>query len=318
MRKRLLIILLLVLLMFPMGVFAKKCDTSLIKIEKVSISEKSDKVVEVKPPQFEDKKLTINVKFKEVGDSITYKLLIKNDSKEDFELGEEIDKETDYIEYKVKSGSGIIKAGKEKEFYVQITYKKKVEAKSFDQGKYLENASIPFDLSSNLETSVINSNNQNNVIFIIISVMVILVTLFVKGITNKVSTRKYLFVLLPLLLIPITVSALCNCKIEVDANIEIDNPIPTIKVKYVNCGTLIDGNYEYREGMTLKEWVYSDYLNDWVTKRVTQLGVSEEEKVTKMQLERQYLLEDLVQKVTHDENYIIKNNDVLEYNNSEC
>lgn len=318
-RKIITTFFLLLVYIVPTGIYAKTCDEESVTIEKITISEKSNNTIEVTPPKLKNKKLSFDIKFKEVGDSITYKITVKNDSKEDIALSEEdIDKDTNYIEYILKSGSGIVKSGKEKDFYLQITYKNKVELKSYNEGKFIENQSIPFDLTGNIETSIINAHNKSNLIIIFISLGVIVVTLVGQVILKKVILKKNFIWIIGLLLIPGVVRALCNYSIKIDAKIEIDNPVPTFKVKYVNCGTLIDGDFEFREGMTIKEWVGSEYLNTWLDKRMKDLGVGKDEIITKSQMERQYLLEDIVTKITQDENYIIKNKDVLEYNNPDC
>lgn len=81
MKFRLLLIpFILFMLFIPIVGRAENCDLDKIKIQSVSIKDKSNSVIEVEPPKIDGKNIKVNLKMTSVGDSMEYSLILKNDS----------------------------------------------------------------------------------------------------------------------------------------------------------------------------------------------------------------------------------------------
>ena len=77
MKKR--ILLLLLILLIPFIVQAQTCDENDIKISTIEKGTNTGAVEEIQEPVINGRKIKLDLKMKNVGDSIEYKLFIKND-----------------------------------------------------------------------------------------------------------------------------------------------------------------------------------------------------------------------------------------------
>ena len=221
MKKILLIIICLLLL--PIGVFAKECDTSKIAIKSVTQTNKSNDVTELEEATFKDKTIGVNLSFVNVKDYIEYRLVVKNDSDEDYEFDKNsVALNLDYMEYSLTSedSSNIIKSGQEKTLLLRVQYKTAVDPDKYINGKYQEDKNLGMNLSNRESVS-----NPKTSTYVIIVLLVVGLLLIGSVIVLKGSTRtKLLSLLLVLSLIPITTLAICKCELKVDSKIEINEP----------------------------------------------------------------------------------------------
>ena len=221
MKKTLLILICLLLL--PIGVFAKECDTSKITIKSVEVNNKYGSVEEKTQPTFKDKTIGVDLFFVDVDDYIEYTLVIKNDSDEDYEFDKNsVALNLDYMKYSLKSEdtSNIIKAGEEKKILLRVTYDNLVDNDKFTNGVYKEEKNLALNLSNREVVS-----NPKTSTYVIIVLLVVGLLLIGSIIVLKGSTRtKLLSLLLVLSLIPITTLAICKCELKVDSKIEINEP----------------------------------------------------------------------------------------------
>ena len=77
----------------------------------------------------------------EVGNQIEYKIIVKNDSNEDYELDKNSFKlNSDYMDYTIESedNSNIIKANSSKTIYLKVVYNKEIPIDQFESGTYNE------------------------------------------------------------------------------------------------------------------------------------------------------------------------------------
>ena len=149
--KKLILPVILFLMLMPFMVNAETCDLDKITIDSVTIKEKTDNVTEVEQPIIEGKKIKVNLKVMEVNDSIEYKITIKNDSNEDYELGKNsLNVNSDYIEYTLKTADDglIVKSGETKDVYLKVQYKNEVPDNEFSDGKFNDNKSFVLNLSN--------------------------------------------------------------------------------------------------------------------------------------------------------------------------
>ena len=154
MNKKMMLVLLLSLIT-PLIVKAETCEPEKVTIQSVEINTKTDNVTEKSSPVFKNRDLNLDLKMIEVGDSIEYKMIVKNDSNEDYELDKtSLNTSSDYIEYTfdMKDNDKIIKAGETKEVYLRVQYKNEVSPDSFTNGIYHDNK----NLMVNLETEETN------------------------------------------------------------------------------------------------------------------------------------------------------------------
>ena len=96
----------------PIFVNAESCDSDKIAISSITIESKSDSVEELDEATASGKNINLNLSMSKVGDNIKYKIIVKNDSNEDYELDKTSLKiNSDYIDYVIESedNSSIIK-----------------------------------------------------------------------------------------------------------------------------------------------------------------------------------------------------------------
>ncbi len=97
-------IILLIILLFPFGVLADTCNSSNISISNISLLEKSDNVNEVIDATVKDKDINIDLTMFQVGDKAKYKVELKNDSNEDYEIDRNsLSSISNYFEYSFES-----------------------------------------------------------------------------------------------------------------------------------------------------------------------------------------------------------------------
>ena len=90
MKKILFSVLMIGLVLNIVKVSAETCNPDKISIESISIEEKNSNTKELEEVTIEEKNIRLNLSMVEVGDNIRYKMIIKNDSTEDYKLGENI------------------------------------------------------------------------------------------------------------------------------------------------------------------------------------------------------------------------------------
>ena len=225
MKKILLVILFL--LLFPSMVLAKDtCNSNDIKIEEIRVEEKEGYTEEVTPVSIDNNKINLNLEMYNVGESITYKIKVKNNSNNDYYFTKDsFNLNTDYIEYSLLNDSEVIKSNEEKEIELKITYKNKTPEDEFN-----ENNMMSITLS---DTPLSNPSTKRTISLIL---LVIFITIIVITINKNKKLSKVL-IGLTLCFIPLSIKALCTINLEVNANITINEkeaiflPGPEVNVK---------------------------------------------------------------------------------------
>lgn len=130
--KKFLIILLVLL---PIIVSAEDCNDNNITIESIKVENKSENVKEINSATVDGKNINLDLSMSDVGDSIKYRILVKNDSNDDYELNKKsFNISSDYIDYSIDTDnkSNIVKAKSSKTVYLNVEYKNKVEDEKFN------------------------------------------------------------------------------------------------------------------------------------------------------------------------------------------
>ena len=224
MKKILLVILFL--LLFPSIVLAKDtCNNNDIKIEKIAILEKEGYTEELTPVSIDNNRINLNIEMYNVGESITYKIKVKNNSNNDYYFTKDsFNLNTDYIKYSLLNDSEVIKSNEEKSIQLKIMYKEKIPEDEFN-----ENNRMSITLS---DTPLTNPSTKR-------TINLILLVTFVTTIIFIIRNKKLSKVLIGLILcfIPISIKALCTVNLEINVNITINKkeatflPGPEVNVK---------------------------------------------------------------------------------------
>ncbi len=225
--KKILLSILLLIFFVPFIVNAETCDTSKISISSIKIEESSDNVTEIDEATASGKNINLNLAMSEVGDSINYKVVIKNDSNEDYELNKNsLNISSDYIDYVLESEdhSNIIKANSSKVVYLKVNYANEVPEEKFESGTFNDNIVMTLNLSSEdltNEFKILDNPETGTQVQILFIVLIISTVLMV--ISKKKKGIKLIIVISSAVIIPISVQALCKYKISIESNVSITN-----------------------------------------------------------------------------------------------
>ena len=260
--KKNLILVIICILFIPIVVNAEECNSSSIKIESISIKDKSKYVEELSNATFKDNKLNLDIKMYDIKDYINYELIVKNESNEDFFFDENsLNINSNYFDYSIsyKDNSNKIKADAKKTIYLKIQYKKEVESDKYFSGKYIDTNNLIVNLS-NTNQIFINPLTKNNSINLLLGIVLIVQVLLFFSWTKKKGT-SYMLLLGLALLIPINTYALCKCRLDIDSNITIGKVKPnpcTYNGELVQGAEYVNGQYTYRymqENFDYYEWL---------------------------------------------------------------
>jgi len=202
----------LFLLLFPSMVLAQDtCNNDDIKIEEIKVEEKEGYTEELTPVNIDNNKINLNIEMYNVGESITYKIKVKNNSNNDYYFTKDsFNLNTDYLEYSLLNNSEVIKSNEEKSIQLKIMYKEKIP-----EDEFTENNMMSITLS---DTPLSNPSTKRSLILIFLVISITLVVIFL----NK--NKKLNKVLIGILIcsIPLSIKALCTINLEINANITIN------------------------------------------------------------------------------------------------
>ena len=238
------------MLIIPFITNAEECSNDSVKIQSISIKDKSEYVEELSDTTFKDNKLNLDLKMYDVGDYIEYELKVKNDSNEDYYLNKDsLDINSDYFEYSItfSDNSNKIEPNTEKTIYLRVEYKNEVEKDKFFSGKYVSNNTVTLkSINTKNSNSITNplTNNNKLTIFLFILLIIQLLLYF----TRDKRINKIMILLLGILL-PFEVAALCNFELDINSNITIGKVKPnpcTYDGELVQGTEYVNGQFTYR------------------------------------------------------------------------
>ncbi len=251
-------LLLFLLLIVPVFVTAKTCDNSQIYISSITADNQE---LEVKPATTNDKTANINLKMTNLGDTIKYKIIIENKSNDDYDLDNSINIKSNYIDYSIKSedNSKTIKAKTSKTLILKVEYKKQIPENLFNNGKYNVNKNISFNiLPQKNEININPSTGSKSMIIVIILLILLLEGALIIAKRGK-AIKLSILLIGTILLIPISINAICKTQIKISSNIVIDD-IATFNVE--DDGTIT--TMKFRKGMTWADFLNSEYnIKNW-------------------------------------------------------
>lgn len=149
---------------------------------------------------------------------------LKNSSNKDYEveMGNTFD-EKEYIRYDFSfdGDSKVLKGNSEKVIYVTLTYTKEVPSTELVDGKYEEDNSMVINLSYGEE----DNPETGGLIYGVLALIVLFGIVFVLSSTIYKAKNNSIpmYIIIGLLLIPITIYALEKITINLDTHVEIEN-----------------------------------------------------------------------------------------------
>ena len=218
--KKTIIQILLLIILLPILVNAETCDTDKISISSIIVNNKSDTVEELDKATVTGKNINLNVSMYNVGDNIEYKILVKNDSNEDYELENNMSSmSSDYINYTLNSedNTNIVKAKTSKVVYLKINYANEVPEDKFESGTFNDNKSMIINLSTE---DIIKNPNTGTQLYLLLFNIIVLVSILLYILYKKKKYKKIMILIISLsIIIPIGVYAVCKCEINISSNV---------------------------------------------------------------------------------------------------
>ena len=217
MKKKLILLLLLILI--PISA---KADGE-VKITNIELLDKTEKTEILDEPTYSLRKANFNIKFSEVGDYAKYKVTVKNESNEDYEVSNETKfLDSEYIKYEFSyDNSNILKAGETKDLQLIFTYNKEVPEEMYQEGKYTSNNMMELELVNDyIIVSVPKTYKGYTKAMLILGITAIVVAIILLIIIKNKKIKT--LIILGLVTLPITAYALQKISIEINAKIEIE------------------------------------------------------------------------------------------------
>ena len=256
------VLLLMFIMIMPLIVNAETCDINKLSIQSISVENKSENIEEIEKATIEDKKIKLNLNMSEVGDNIKYKLIINNNSSEDFKLSEDsINNNSDYINYSLKfeDNSNVIKANSSKIVFLITEYKKEVPDEEFESGTYNDNKILSLNLV-NLENEINLTNPKTGVkIFLLVIALLVLFGLIYFFLQRKKNITLVLLIIGLIMIVPYSINAMCKIDLKIESKVEITNNKFTGTIYRYNKILLHNGS-NIQKGYLLKNG-YNEYIS---------------------------------------------------------
>ena len=267
--KRLILLILILIMFLPIYVTAETCDTDKISISSISLKEKSDNVEELNEATANGNNIILNLSMSEVGDNIKYKIAVKNDSNEDYELdNNSFNISSNYIDYILESddNSNIVKANSSKTVYLKVEYKNQVPEDLFESGIYSDNKTMTVNLSTGDISAPDTLKNPETGVqsYILITSILLLISGSLCVLLKKRSSTKFMILIIGTTIIaPLSVFALCKIEIAIDSKVSI------VDINYVST---MYGVYSSEKQLYLNQTIPNtvnlrltpnDAMNDW-------------------------------------------------------
>lgn len=223
--KKISYFLLLIVLFIPLVVNAEECDNDKVSISSITLENKSGNVEELNDANISNNSINLDLNMSNIGDNIKYRIIIKNDSNNDYLLNKKSVKvSSNYVDYNIESSdnTNIFKSKTAKAFYLNVLYKNQVPYNLFSNGSIDDNVTMKLNLSSD------NIQNPNTGVMYYIFIVFVIIMLIVMSFAFKKKRKNNRFEFLIIgfaLLVPIGVRALCSVDLNINSNIKIDKPI---------------------------------------------------------------------------------------------
>lgn len=219
--KKILIPLITLILFIPCIVNAETCENDKVYIDSISL-DKNTNVNEIEEATANGKNIDLNLGMSEVGDNIRYKIIVKNDSTEDYVLDKNsINISSKYIDYTIESdNNNVVKAKSSKTIYLRVNYSHQVPADAFEGGIVNDDINMKVNLSTN--DNILNPNTGIKYILFISLIVLVMISLLIIFKKKRLS-KVMIFIIGLSMFIPISAYALCRCDISINSNVFISD-----------------------------------------------------------------------------------------------
>ena len=231
-RFKLILTIFFITVLIPFIVNAESCDMDKISIDSVTMNEKSDNVVEIDNATINRNIINVNLSMLDVGDSIEYKVLVKNRDNKDYKINNiSFDMDNNYIDSSIidKDGSDIIKANSSKNIYLKIKYANEVSDEDFESRIFNDTQTMTVNLATRKSTpiptqilDIIKNPNTGEATFLIIILLLLISGLAFILAMKKEYTKFIVLIIGTSIIIPLGVYAICEAQIKINLNIKID------------------------------------------------------------------------------------------------
>ena len=204
-----------------------------ISIKSIELISKDEDVEILSDTTSDNLTLNINLRFYNTGDFVKYKIIVENNTDEDYVLSNKnIYDENKLVKYEFifDKNDDVLKAKSKKEFYLNVVYEKEIT------NKLLNNESN-YSTSNTIELSLVKKQlpvieeikevvkemiveNPNTTDKILITVIAIIIAITITYILKRYKKTRYL-ILIGILSIPFISRAINKITIEINENIEI-------------------------------------------------------------------------------------------------
>jgi hypothetical protein len=233
-----------------------------VKIKEVELVDKTDGIEAEEKPEFENLKINFNLNFSKVDEFVKYKVIVENSADKDYEIDDTTSfSDGEYIKYEFSyDGEKIVKSKGTKEFFITISYNKRVPLSEYVDGKFKEKNSMTINLSNETEEK---NPYTATLPYIVVILAIISIILFVIAFKMK---RSLTLTIAIIFFMPAVIFALEKISIQIEANIEIEPRVETMKIVDFNCTVLnqiTENTYEYIDGMTWTDIQESEYADQF-------------------------------------------------------
>ncbi len=233
-----------------------------VKIKEVELVDKTDGIEAEEKPEFENLKINFNLNFSKVDEFVKYKVIVENSADKDYEIDDTTSfSDGEYIKYEFSyDGEKIVKSKGTKEFFITISYNKRVPLSEYVDGKFKEKNSMTINLSNETEEK---NPYTSTLPYIVVILAIISIILFVIAFKMK---RSLMLTIAILFFMPAVIFALEKISIQIEANIEIEPRVETMKIVDNSCtvrNQITERTYEYIDGMTWNDIQNSEYANQF-------------------------------------------------------
>lgn len=226
--KKYLFTLLFFIAFTPLIIKAETCDKEAVKIESIECIDKSRNIKNCDGAVInDDNDIELNLDVYEVGDNATYEIIIKNDSDDDYELNKnDFNLNSDYIDYEFepKNDTNVLGANTSNTVYLTIEYANEVPREQFENGEFIDNKNVKVNILA-VQNELINPETRTGA-YILIGVLIIAISSTLYVLLKKKRYKEFMALLITsLVVIPITVYAICSYDIDLSSSVNIhDEP----------------------------------------------------------------------------------------------
>ena len=223
-------ILLFIVLLFPFFVLAEDtCREDDIKIDSIILEQTQGSIEQTITPSNDNNQINLGLKAREINDSITYKVIIKNTSNHNYAFDKN-SFSTNYLKYDItyEGGSDVIKAGETKIIHLNVQYINQPSSENLTNGVLINQPKVTFSLQKEENKTIIEEVikeiiNPETKDSIGIYILILIISLTIVLASRKFKKARYTTVLIILFLIATQmVKATCTCTFVINTNLEID------------------------------------------------------------------------------------------------